>query len=87
VHAADALAWALHVSGRDAEALRYARQATGTGYRRARFRFHLGVIEKALGMRAAARRDLAGALRRNPRFSPLWAPRAKAALDEVGGTP
>lgn len=86
VHAADALAWALHVNRRDAEALRYAREATATGYRRAQFRFHLGVIEKALGKRADARRDLAESLRRNPRFSPLWAPRAKAALDDLGGT-
>ncbi|SNR91228.1 tetratricopeptide repeat protein [Actinomadura mexicana] len=85
VHAADALAWALHVNGRDGEALRYARQATATGYRRASFRFHLGVIEKALGERAAARRDLAGSLHRNPDFSPLWAPRAKAALDDLEG--
>ncbi|WP_205718380.1 lipopolysaccharide assembly protein LapB [Actinomadura sp. WMMA1423] len=85
VHAADALAWALHVNGRDGEALRYARQATATGYRRASFRFHLGVIEKAAGERGAARRDLAEALRRNPRFSPLWAPRARAALDDLEG--
>ncbi|MFA1538690.1 tetratricopeptide repeat protein [Actinomadura monticuli] len=85
VHAADALAWALHVNGRDAEALRYARQATATGYRRAQFRFHLGAIEKALGKRAGARRDLAGSLHRNPHFSPLWAPRAKAALDDLEG--
>lgn len=87
VHAADALAWTLHVNGRDEEALRYARQATATGYRRAQFRFHLGVIEKALGKRAGARRDLAEALRRNPRFSPLWAPRAEAALNDLGGAP
>lgn len=87
MHAADALAWALHVNGRDEEALRYARQATATGYRRAQFRYHLGAIEKALGKRADARRDLAEALRGNPRFSPLWAPRAKAALEDLGGTP
>ena len=35
VHTADALAWALHVNGRDKEALPYARQATATGYRNA----------------------------------------------------
>lgn len=87
VHAADALAWALHVNGRDEEALRYARQATATGYRRALFLLHLGVIEKALGNRDDARRDLAESLRRNPTFSPLWAPRAKAALDDLGGPP
>ncbi|WP_205719599.1 hypothetical protein [Actinomadura geliboluensis] len=82
VHAADTPAWALHVNGRDAEALRYARQATATGYRSALFRFHLGAIEKAAGKRAAARRNLAAALRLNSRFSPLWAPRARAALDD-----
>ncbi|WP_433473167.1 tetratricopeptide repeat protein [Spirillospora sp. CA-142024] len=87
VHSADALAWALHVNGRDGEALRYARQATATGYRRAQFRYHLGAIEKALGKRAEARRDLAESLRRNPNFAPLWAPRAKAALDDLGGAP
>ncbi|GAA0564633.1 tetratricopeptide repeat protein [Actinomadura livida] len=87
VHAADALAWALHAAGRDEEALRYARQATATGYRRALFHFHRGVIEKALGKDADARRDLAESLRRNPRFSPLHAPRAKAALDDLGGAP
>jgi tetratricopeptide (TPR) repeat protein len=85
-HVADVPAWALHVNGRDAEALRHARQATATGYRRAQFHFHLGVIEKALGKRANARRDLADSSRRNSRFSKLWAPRAKAALDDLGGT-
>ncbi|WP_218826614.1 tetratricopeptide repeat protein [Actinomadura meyerae] len=87
VHAADALAWALHVNGRHAEALRYARQATATGYRSPLFRFHLGAIEKAAGKHTAARRDLAAALDLNPRFSPLWAPRARAALDDLGGAP
>ncbi|TDD70373.1 hypothetical protein E1293_34795 [Actinomadura darangshiensis] len=47
VHAADALAWALHVNGKDAQALRYARQATATGYRRPQFLRHLDVIEKS----------------------------------------
>ncbi|WUI02044.1 hypothetical protein OHR68_09635 [Spirillospora sp. NBC_00431] len=55
VHAADALAWALHVNGRDEEALPYARQATATGYRHPGFRAHLRVIEKALGKRPGGR--------------------------------
>ncbi|TDB76532.1 hypothetical protein E1264_38370 [Actinomadura sp. KC216] len=58
VHAADALAWALHVNGRDEEALPYARQATATGYRRPQFRAHLRAIEKALGTRPGGSRDL-----------------------------
>ncbi|GAA4621514.1 tetratricopeptide repeat protein [Actinoallomurus vinaceus] len=83
LHVADALAWALHVSGRDREALGYAEQATRTGYRNALFRYHRGMIEKALGRRADARRDLAAALHLNPWFSPLQAPRARAALEAL----
>jgi hypothetical protein len=42
------------------------------------------MIEKALGLRDDARRDLTAALRLNPHFSPLQVPRAKAALAELG---
>ncbi|MBC6460381.1 hypothetical protein HKK72_21185 [Actinomadura sp. HBU206391] len=80
VHVADALAWALHVNGRDREALGYARMATGTGYRNALFRYHRGMIEKSLGQRTEARRSLSGALRLNPHFSELHAPKAREAL-------
>jgi tetratricopeptide (TPR) repeat protein len=85
VHVADALGWALHANGRDAEALTYAGKANATGYRNASFRYHLGMIEKALGKRDDARRDLAGALALNKDFSPLYAPRARAALASLGG--
>ncbi|MFG2605198.1 tetratricopeptide repeat protein [Streptomyces sp. NPDC048514] len=81
VHTADALAWALHVNGRDAQALPYARRATATGYRNAAFRYHRGVIELATGHRAAGRSSLTTALRLNPGFSPLGAARARAALE------
>ncbi|MET8564199.1 tetratricopeptide repeat protein [Streptomyces flaveolus] len=81
VHTADALAWALHVGGRDAEALPYARRATATGYRSAAFRYHRGVIELATGHRAAGRASLASALELNPGFSPLGAARAREALE------
>ncbi|MBC6468823.1 hypothetical protein HKK74_25500 [Actinomadura alba] len=80
VHVADALAWALHVNGRDREALGYARLATGTGYRNALFLYHRGMIEKALGEGAQARRSLRAALRLNPHFSDLHAPTAREAL-------
>jgi tetratricopeptide (TPR) repeat protein len=85
VHVADALGWALHVNGRDAEAIAYAAKANATGYRNATFRYHLGMIEKALGRRGDARRDLAGALALNKDFSPLYAPAARAALHALGG--
>ncbi len=86
VHVEDALAWALHVNGKDAEALRYAELANGLGYRSAMFRYHLGMIEKALGRTADARRDLTSALRLNSHFSARHAPLAKAALTSLGGT-
>ncbi|MGW0767908.1 tetratricopeptide repeat protein [Streptomyces sp. NPDC002676] len=80
VHTADALAWALHVNGRDREALAYARRATATGYRNASFRYHRGMIELATGHRADGRAWLAAALRLNPGFSPLGAAEARRAL-------
>jgi len=85
VHVADALAWALHANGREGEALTYARRANGLGYRNAMFLYHQGMIEKSLGRAASARRDLTAALRLNPHFSALHAPRAKAALTSLGG--
>lgn len=85
VDAADALAWALHSAGRDADALPYARQATGLGARNAAFLFHRGVIEQALGMDADARASLDEALQTNPYFSPLHAPQAREALAALGG--
>ena len=80
---ADALAWALHQSGQDREALIYAKRAASTGYANALFSYHRGMIEKSLGRRADARRSLAAALRLNPHFSPLWSPRAKTALEAL----
>jgi hypothetical protein len=43
------------------------------------------MIEQALGLRAAARRSLSAALNLNPSFSPLLAPRARAALAALAG--
>ncbi|CAL9397978.1 tetratricopeptide repeat protein [Streptomyces sp. enrichment culture] len=83
VHTADALAWALHVNGRDAEALPYARRATATGYRSAALLFHRGMIELATGHRAEARAWLAAAVELNPGFSLLGARTARAALETL----
>ena len=85
--AQDALAWALHSAGRDAEALPLAQQATSLGGASALFRYHRGAIEAALGQTDAARATLAGALDTNPHFSPLLAPRAVALLESLGGRP
>ncbi|GAB2886020.1 tetratricopeptide repeat protein [Streptomyces deserti] len=83
VHTADALAWALHVNGRDAEALPYARRATATGYRNAVFLYHRGVIERATGHEKEARDHLTAALELNPGFSPLGARAARTALKDL----
>lgn len=83
---ADTLAWALYQAGRPAGALPYARAANALGARSARYAYHLGMIEAALGDRAAARRDLARALDLNPHFSPLDAPAAARALALAGAS-
>ncbi|WP_329054422.1 tetratricopeptide repeat protein [Streptomyces violaceus] len=83
VHTADALAWALHVNGRDEEALPYARRATATGYRNAAFLFHRGIIERATGDEREARDHLKAALDLNPGFSPLGAREARTALKDL----
>ncbi|NLU74147.1 tetratricopeptide repeat protein [Streptomyces sp. HNM0575] len=82
---ADALGWALHRAGRDAEALRYAEAAARTGWKNALFHYHRGVIEHRLGRHAAGDRHLRRALRLNPHFSPLHAPRAVRLLHRSGG--
>ena len=83
VHTADALAWALHVNGKDAQALPYARQATATGYRNASFLYHRGMIERATGRTKDALGSLRAALKLNPGFSPLGAREARKALEDL----
>ncbi|MBT2508156.1 tetratricopeptide repeat protein [Streptomyces sp. ISL-98] len=85
-YVADALGWALYREGESdgKEALKYARKATDQGLRNAVFLYHLGAIEKHLGKDGAARRHLEEALRVNPSFSPLLAPRAREALGALG---
>jgi tetratricopeptide (TPR) repeat protein len=84
VFTADALAWALHKAGRDAEALPYAEQAAGLGRRDATVAFHRGMILTALGRTGDAIGALEEALRTNPHFSPLHAPVARQTLDALG---
>ncbi|CAL9557850.1 hypothetical protein SUDANB145_04557 [Streptomyces sp. enrichment culture] len=85
---ADALGWALYRDGRAGEALEYAVRATdgerGGGVRSAAYVYHRGVIEREVGRYGAARRHLQEALRINPWFSPLDAPRAREVSAELG---
>lgn len=77
---ADALAWALHVNGRDAEALPYAELASATGWRNATHAYHRGMILAGLDRREDAVAALGEALATNPNFHPLHAPVAAATL-------
>ncbi|MFI0419167.1 tetratricopeptide repeat protein [Spongiactinospora sp. 9N601] len=81
VEVADALAWALHRTGREAEAAGYAAHAARLGGHNATFSYHRGAIEHALGHTTAARDHLSRALSRNPYFSPAGAERARALLE------
>jgi tetratricopeptide (TPR) repeat protein len=77
---ADAMAWALHLNGRHEEALAFADRAVSAGWHNAVFLFHRGMILAALG-RGEAAAVLDEALRINPQFSFVDAPRAREALD------
>ncbi|MEV6424174.1 hypothetical protein [Streptomyces sp. NPDC051662] len=81
---ADALGWALYRAGRPREALVYATKATEPGRRSALFSYHRGEIERSLEMYGPARRRIEEALRTDPHFSPLLAPRAREALEALG---
>ena len=85
VGSADALAWTLHRTGDDRDALVAAQQAHRLGTRSALFFFHSGMIEAGLGMTAEARADLGTALSIDPHFSVLWAPAARSELSRLGG--
>ncbi|WP_338495935.1 tetratricopeptide repeat protein [Streptomyces sp. SJL17-4] len=84
VRVADALGWALYRSGEPKEAMEYAKRATEEGLRSALFSYHRGEIERVLEEHGPARRHLAEALRINPHFSPLLAPRAAESLAALG---
>jgi tetratricopeptide (TPR) repeat protein len=81
---ADTLAWSLHLAGHDRDALGYAGKAQTLGAHNARYLFHQGAIEFALGDREAARTHLRAALAVNPRFSPMDAPEAARMLTTLG---
>ena len=85
VFAADALAWALHASGRSAEALPLTDKALALGMRPASFLFHRGMIAEAAGQPEVARAALTEALEVNPHFSVAHAATARATLARLDG--
>ncbi len=86
VHVADALAWALHRTGRDREALTLARKATRLGSPEAKFWIHRGTIEAALGMTGEARTHLRRGLDTDPGMSPWQRDEAQTVLAGIDGT-
>ena len=81
----DAHAWALHVNGRDEEALVAIGQAQELGTRSALFSFHSGMIKLGLGDEDGARADLQNALDINPFFDALDVDVAETTLAELDG--
>ena len=83
VRSADAVGWALTRSGRPRDGLAWARRATQLGSRDPLILTRAGLSARAAGSDREARRYLRLALRADPRFSALWAPRARRALRAI----
>lgn len=83
VRSADAVSWALTRSGRASDGLAWARRALRLGSRDPLMLTRAGLTARAAGHTAEARRYLRRALRATPRFSAVWAPRARKALREL----
>lgn len=83
VYGFDLLAWALHRSGRDAEARAPMARALALGTRDAMLFYHAGMIARALGDTALARARLDTALAINPYWDPTQPGEARALLDSL----
>ena len=83
VRSADAVSWALTRSGRASDGLAWARRALKLGSRDPLVLTRAGLSARAAGRTGEARRYLRRALAANPRFSAVWAPRARKALREL----
>jgi tetratricopeptide (TPR) repeat protein len=83
IYGYDLLAWALHGSGRDHEALAPMARALALGTQDAMLYYHAGMIELATADTAAARSHLERALAINPSWHPTQPDRARAVLDSL----
>ncbi len=83
VYGYDVLAWALHQSGRDREALPVADSALSRGTRDAMLHYHRGLIALALADTLQARADLTRALDINPGYAPEHGTPARAILSSL----
>jgi tetratricopeptide (TPR) repeat protein len=84
IFTADALAWALHSAGRDADAVPYAEEALRLGTADALLHYHAAEIAAAVGDTTRARTEVAAALATNPHFDVVHAPAARALATRLG---
>lgn len=84
IYGYDLLAWALHKSGRNAEARLAINEARRLGTRDAMLFHHAGMIERSLGDAPRARYFLSEALKVNPSFHPAQRREMQAVLDSLG---
>ena len=80
VRAADAYAWALSAAGEDRAALRFSDRAMRLGSRDPVFLYHAGMVADRAGRPVRAHALLGRLIAQDPDFSPLYGPRARAAL-------
>jgi tetratricopeptide (TPR) repeat protein len=83
IRTADVLAWTLYKTGNAADAQQYSQESLRLGTKDSLLFFHAGLIESALGNRAAAIDYLHQALTINPHFSILFAPQAQTELTRL----
>jgi len=83
VRSANALGWAITRAGRPVEGLEWMRRALRLGWRDPLVLYRAGMTARAAGDRRAARTWLTQALAGNPRFHPVYAPRARAAVKKL----
>lgn len=80
IYAADILAWCLYQKGQLTEAKEMITQAMRLGTKDARLHYHAGMIDVALGNKAAGRRSLERAIELNPGFDLIKASKARQVL-------
>lgn len=83
IYGYDLLAWALHRSGRDAEAREPMARALALGTQDAMLYYHAGMIDRATGDTASAHARLRRALTINPWWHPTQPAEARTVLDSL----
>jgi hypothetical protein len=83
VRSSDALGWALTRAGDPVAGLGHAREALRLGSRDPMFLYHAAVAADGAERDTLARTWLRHALADNPRFSPLYAPKARRMLEAL----